>query len=388
MVKCTKYSFTNFFDLMWFYFLLLVFSVLLFNNNQIVKSPTFSIHSTIFATTNVAKVSILVVLVYIIVRTFAYDTGADYLVYYNHYKNTASGRLDIWGEGRDYFYQQFILFLSAIFSPPQALFCICSILGVTSLILVSKQYGKAMPWIYLAWFIFMFNLSMNIYRQYIAMAFLMLALYMWNIKIRKIYIIVVLIIAFLFHKSALIGILLLLILYYVAKYRISKWLLIGLVIVTNIAALTILRDLLITYGIYLDLYMDSFGASYYADTMLDSFYEDSTMGYVNMINAIIVIFYSDKVMNGNKHLRWLFYILVFNFILEPITRQEILLRMRLYFTNFMIIGYGYCLYSNFRKHSLAYNFPLIIAFLLQFAYYYFYSLQNLINEYPLQFRYG
>ena len=60
--------------------------------------------------------------IYVVIRAIVYDTGADYLAYYNHFVTRSHHLIDVWGEGREIGYRYLIDFLSSYFSYPYVFF--------------------------------------------------------------------------------------------------------------------------------------------------------------------------------------------------------------------------------------------------------------------------
>lgn len=327
---------------------------------------------------------LIVLAIYVLIRAFAYNTGTDYMLYYQYYLSEANGVQYWWAEDREIGFRFLVKCLASVSDMPQVFFFVCAILGIGSVVLVSREYAKASPYIVFAWIVFMFNQSNNLYRQYLAFACLLFAYYFFLKKKYKIFILIC-IIAYLFHKSALFGVFIISLIYLIRKIQISKWLFIGLILVTTIGADTVFNTVLNQLGAYIDLVMNSLGKSYYAETMEDTVFDKGQMTYVVMVTNIIIIWYSDRVLKSNSNYRFLYYVMAVSFILDPISRQEILMRMRFYALNFMIIAYGLNLYLN--KKNMLKKPLLIMAVSFHFLYYYIYINGNLFVDNPLLFHF-
>lgn len=326
---------------------------------------------------------------YILLRTFAYNTGADYLAYFGHYMDRANDYINPWGEQREVGYRILIDALSSVIKSPNAFFLICSALGLGTVVKLALKYGKAAPYIVLGWILFLFNLSMNLYRQYIAMAIMLIGyLFLLSNKSRKHLIIASLcgIWAFLFHHSSAVGIVMMVIIYLLRNKQINKWWLIFGICITTVSSMTILKGLIESFGSYSDMYMEMNDRSYMASDMYDSMYDPSKVTYVNMLCSIIIVWYGDKVMRTNSHLRFLYYTLAFSLLVEPLMRQEILMRMRLYLVNFAFIGYGLIVYFSISKFCIKKLFPLLVVVSFHIAYMYVYQNLQLFVDFPLIFK--
>ena len=326
-------------------------------------------------------VGILIALaIYVFIRAFAFNTGTDYLLYYQYYISEVNGGTFWWAEDREVGFRFLVRLLASVSDAPQLFFFFSALIGMGSIILVSTKYSKASPFIVLSWILFMFNQSNNLYRQYLAFSTLLFAYYFFLCKKNKVFILLC-IIACLFHKSALIAICVLSGIYLLRKIQINKWIFIALILFTTIGADMVFNTVLAQLGSYIDLIMDNLGKSYYADTMEDSVFDKGQMTYVIMMSDIIIVWYSDKVLKCNDNYRFLYYVMALSFILDPISRQEILMRMRFYTLNFMVIAYGLNLYLNRR---IIFRKPLLtMAIAFHFAYYYIYINSNLFTYNPL-----
>ena len=334
---------------------------------------------------------IVSIILYTLIRTVSYDTGADYLAYYNHFITRSRNLIDVWGEGREIGYQYLIDFLSSYFGKPNIFFALCSILGIGTLTMVSMKFGKAAPYIVLGWVLYMFNLSMNLYRQYLAMSLIFCALYFlinFSHKRKRImYSSICVILAYFFHHSSAIGVLMLILIFMLGKYKIKKWVFISMLLITTISAMTVLSNFFSLVGSYFDAYIAMNDRGYSASEMLDSMYDTGKMAYVNMLCGVIFIWYGDRVLDDNVTLRYFYLIFVICLIITPLTQEEILMRMRLYLTNFSVIGYGLIVYFNKRLYSLKSNLPLFGVVIYQFLYMFIYQNSLLFENFPIQFKY-
>lgn len=328
---------------------------------------------------------------YVAIRAIVYNTGADYLAYYNHFVAASHHLLDTWGEGREIGYQYLVDFLSSYFHYPYVFFGFCAFVGMGALICVSLKFGKAAPYIVLGWALYLFNLSMNLYRQYIAMSAIFLALYIilsqHNKKKKILGAFFCIVLAYFFHHSSLVGALGLALIYLFRNYIINKWFLIGILVLTTVASMTVLAHIMSAVGAYSDAYMAMNDRGYMASDMLYNQYDLGKMTYVNMLCSAVLIWYGDRVLNSNAVLRYFYLVMAISLIITPLTNQEILMRMRLYLTNFAVIGYGLTLYFNKKLYNLTSNILLMIAVLFQISYLFLYQNSLLLETYPLQFKY-
>lgn len=329
--------------------------------------------------------------IYVVIRAIVYDTGADYLAYYNHFVTRSHHLIDVWGEGREIGYRYLIDFLSSYFSYPYVFFGVCAFVGMGSLLCISLKFGKAAPYIVLGWALYLFNLSMNLYRQYIAMSLIFYALYiLLNQKVKKKKLLgasICIILAYFFHRSSLVGVLCVFSIYFLRNHIVNKWILIGALMLTTVASMTVLSHIISVIGAYSDSFMAMNDRGYMATEMLQSQYDVGKMTYVNMLCSVVLIWYGDRVLNINAILRYFYLVMAICFIITPLTNQVILMRMRLYLTNFAVIGYGLTLYFNKKLYNVSSNILLVIVVVYQIFYMFLYQNSLLLEAYPLQFKY-
>ena len=328
---------------------------------------------------------------YVAIRAIVYNTGADYLAYYNHFVATSRHLLDTWGEGREIGYQYLVDFLSSYFHYPYVFFGFCAFGGIGALLCVSLKFGKAAPYIIFGWALYLFGQSMNLYRQYIAMSIFFLAVYILlgqlNTKKKILGAFFCIVLAYFFHHSSLVGAIGLILIYLFRNYIINKWILIGILVLTTVASMTVLSHIISAVGVYSDAYMAMNDRGYMASDMLYNQYDFGKMTYVNMLCSAVLIWYGDRVLNSNVVLRYFYLVMAISLIITPLTNQEILMRMRLYLTNFAVIGYGLTLYFNKKLYNVTSNILLMIVVLFQISYLFLYQNSLLLETYPLQFKY-
>lgn len=329
--------------------------------------------------------------IYVVIRAIVYNTGADYLAYYNHFVASSRHLPDIWGEGREIGYRYLVDILSSYCHYPYVFFGFCAFLGMGALLCVSLKFGKAAPYIVLGWALYLFNLSMNLYRQYIAMSLIFYALYiLLSQKVKKKKLLgasICIILAYFFHRSSLVGVLCVFSVYFLRNHIVNKWILIGALMLTTVASMTVLSHVFSVIGAYSDSYMAMNDRGYMATEILQSQYDVGKMTYVNMLCSVVLIWYGDRVLNINAILRYFYLVMAICFIITPLTNQEILMRMRLYLTNFAIIGYGLTLYFNKKLYNVSSNILLVIVVVYQIFYMFLYQNSLLLEAYPLQFKY-
>lgn len=337
---------------------------------------------------------IVSIIIYSLIIGFAYNTGVDYHHYYEYYVSSVRGRFDYWGEGREIGFQYLIKTLSSISESPAVFFIICSLLNNYAWVKVSSLFGKASWLVMFMLYITLFPLSMNLYRQYMAMAFLMIAFSLlmkrelpfnmkgWDIKIT----LFLIVLAFFFHTSSIAGLVMYFICYCCRNLNIHRMLLICIVLLTTFLSDTLLVSAFEQFNMIVETFQTVSNKGYGFEEMVDTQWDESRMKYVLMMIHIVYIWYADKVLKVNSKSRFLLYTMVFYFILLPISMQEIMLRIRTYLSPFMAIGIALTLYyslnQKFNKASIPY--PLLFASIVDFSYV-IYNLYNLGELFPLKY---
>ena len=334
------------------------------------------------------------IIIYSVLLGFAYDTGVDYYHYHDFYKSEVKGVFDLWGSGREIGYRALVSFLANIFESHVAFFTLCAFLNAFVWVKVSRMYGTAASCIMVVWYVYMFQLSLNLYRQYMAMALLMYAFYVYftydSIKIksflqRYVIVFVILILAFLLHTSSLIGAILIVVCYCLKSFKINKWFVSVLIIVTTVLSKTILGGFFNSMNSIVMMSQSVTGKTYGFEGMMDTQWDESRMLYVLMLIHIIYVWYADKIFKNNNHMKFLYVTMCFAFIIMPLTYQEILLRIRIYLMNIVTISVGVLIYSYWVQKKGAYPFVLFWAFMVDILYF-LYKLYNWGIEFPLQFK--
>lgn len=315
----------------------------------------------------------------ILVRGFAYDTGVDFMFYHEHFVNTHYGVYDKWGEHTEFGYRYLVGALSSITAFTFSFFILASALIIYSMLKISALFGKAAFYSFLVWPIFMFNLSMNLYRQYIAISFILLAVYFllrrrifWNLFFSFL--------AISFHFSAIIIVVFIWTTLYVKKFYIHKYIIISFILLTNFAA-HIVNDAIYTA---IDTFQILFGMvnahGYSSENIVKSMYDSSFIRYFVMSTYIIWIWFGDAISKQNITFRLFYYLSAISFILYPIFQQEILSRIHLYFVAFVPLFLGMLLYY-YKKQKGPQIYFISMAISFHFVRYIYY-LYLLGVEYP------
>lgn len=326
---------------------------------------------------------IMTMMLYVIFRSYTFETGMDYNGYYENYRSYVHGAFTEWGDNREIGYKVLVQCLTKVSASPALFFGFCALLSYGSMILVSSMFRKASWLIMLMWPLFMIVLSENLYRQYISISFILLAYYFWIQKENKYITVLLAVLSVLFHTSALFGIILIGGVYLLKDVRIPRtWLLVA-VAISTVFGTVLLDRYLDTLNFVSQMYLSSTGKYYDTSSMLDSYYGESRMIYFVQISNMIVLWYAGKIMENDHKLRFLYYLMALSFFLNPVTRQEILMRVSLYIRCFLPIGYGIVIYSYSKKAQIKY----LLLFLAIFfnIIYMMYGWYNHGQSFPLKF---
>lgn len=325
--------------------------------------------------------SILVLfLITVLLRGLAYDTGQDYIFYYDYYQNTANHVLDTWGEHTELGYKFLIDCLIFFSSSPYLFFIVSSTIVIGTMIKVCQHYGQAGGWIMLFWWFFMHVLSFNLYRQYYAISFILLG-YLALTQKQYIKASISSVLAVLFHTSSILPILIIIIISRSSQLKYNKWLPIGAVIITTVLNRVIVTQITQICDIVSVYYQLITGQIYESDNLLDTLYDTSVLLYPTMIAYIVWIWYGYQFCEKNPKYIGLFNIFVLSLVLAPITKQEILMRLQLYFTAFCPIFLGILMSTKLKKN------PIFVCSIVYQFLYYIYTLFSLCREFPLQYNF-
>lgn len=322
---------------------------------------------------------IVAVLIVILVRAYAYNTGTDYIVYYENYLYKGN---TIWGENREIGFKWLNFILHLFSDSPQLFFGFAAFVYMYAILMVSQLFGKADKWIVFFWSVILFVLSYNLYRQYFSLSFILLGYY-WFEKKNYVTTCILSVLAVSFHTSAVVGIAFIVGIYLIRhKYIDRKYLMLAM-IATTVFSSIIQTSFLNSFSFISNWYAQETGKLYTTTNILDSMYDRSVLAYPSMIANLIFIWYGDKMVKEKPTCRFIFYVFSFAVILNPITNQEILMRIRLYVDVFIPLLLGMLAY----RYNRIYRYPMLwIAFIFLFAKF-VYGLYHLGSVHPLQFKF-
>lgn len=341
----------------------------------IAGKPEVKIHLTPFL--------IISIIFLVIIRGFAFNTSTDYMFYWDFVRDVHYNRVNAWSEHTEPLFRYTVQLLDVIYLGGYAFFLFVSIILITALIYLAKYFGKATPYIVFFWYIVELVLSLNLYRQYLAMAFLMIAMGLY-IKKKYIWAIIFVIFGAGYHTSALVVLLVFIVGYYLAKKKVNKWWIIGLIISGDIFSTIFLNYILSFANVFSMLFALGNGNLYDSSYLLDTRYNMSIYTHIFILMFCIMTFYSDKIKDKYPNYRIIHYMTALYFIIYPFCNQEILMRISKYFGLFLPVMMGVLYYYyNFQKKGRG---TLVINMtLLAFVVYSVYYMIALSVDFPYQF---
>lgn len=318
----------------------------------------------------------------ILIRGLAWNTAIDWYWYYEDFAGKTSYG-DI--ERMEILYRYLVVALNYISHKAGIFFILESALIIYSLMKISSLYGKAMPYIMALWYFTLFLLSINIFRQYIALSFIYLAV--WSLLNKKyIFSIVFVLAAVGFHTSAAIVIPIIPLVYFLSLKEIPVYAWIGLVLVSTFAS-NFMLNFLLNYGILFEsIFSMGNGNIYSVLSIAEDMYDNSNM-YILSISNCIVLFFASKILNKYPYFKYFYIASALAFILIPICQHDIFMRMSLYLRICVPVVTGVTLY-HYRKERNRIPFILLclcvgISIVLFYTY-----LSRLGMNFPYDFRLG
>lgn len=318
----------------------------------------------------------------IFLRGITYDTGADWITYYDYLHELSKGNETSWSIHTEWGYKMLCKILVTLHLPIFVFFCICTALNYYSFIKFSKLFYYCMPLALFMWYPFMSSLSGNIYRQFLAMAFFLISCFYILNKNNKLFLLYICT-AVLFHTATIIIIPFLFSIWYMNKQQINinKKVIMILVITSHIYG-NFAFQLIAIFSDTLSYIFAIGNKNVY--TFTENFFIENQYGTSYTLIFLPIHLYwiilADKLKNKFLNFRFLYYFSCIFFILYPISQGEFLMRMCLYFELFIpfLLTTIYFYYKkNSRITLLCYMTSLIPNWILFF--------HNFFRESPEQY---
>lgn len=333
---------------------------------------------------------IFVLLLACLIKGLSYDMGTDYLEYVNIYKRVSRFGLHS-GEELEIGY----LFLNKILAFFQLdlpwIFIVNSFIVFYSLLYLASQLKHNVAISVVLWVFFLYIMSNNIWRQYDAMGFMMIAftkLIQTDASNEKKFIAKKLLgftifsgIACLFHKTALIYFVVFLLLWTVRKNHLNVFIILGTITISLIYTTAFVQNPNMTvFATAMDImgYSDTY-------TLANKFEEYTEFSVLSEIKEYMVhvftILAGDYILRKdgkNYQYRLFYYVTAFYFILYPFGRfHSVFVRLILYAQMLIPFYYGLTLYylKKEQKRSLlakVYKIAIYFMFFLFFLDFYQY----------------
>lgn len=294
--------------------------------------------------------TLIPILIYTLFWGLRYDVGTDYPGYVGYFSYMP--------EEIEIGYKTLTEILKGLGFNHISVFIVTSFFPIFTLFLISRKESKQFA-ILLIYFFFTTSFiffTQNGIRQAIALFFIVILIS--KIKDSKLPILIIsAILAWSFHKSAIIPIVFIAILYILKPLKINKYILIALLVILSFTG-SKLYDLFFAKFAFMFELLDYSG---YEERMSDF---EKTVEFGSGLGMILklilnstVIFFQDKLLSDNKKSPVYFFYLFFllGIILEPIIAENsIMKRMNVYFINMRFIVYAYlCTYLLKNKRQAA-----------------------------------
>ncbi|MCR4619458.1 MAG: EpsG family protein [Paludibacteraceae bacterium] len=304
----------------------------------------------VIVTINWSLFLVLAFVVTVLVKGLAYDTQGDWMYYYNHLKLTSEGLFFPWGEHTEIGYRTLVHLLAFLNMPISTFFILCAVLWYYSLLKLSFRFINAAPIIMLLTTALLFCSSLNILRQYMAMSFLLLGL---NEYLDKKYIktTILFIVSVLFHSVAAVFPLGVIFAMLCIRYKISKYILIVMVVVTTVLGMGMLTSFIERANQIMSLFSSFNSHATGIDNMLEREWEQNFV-WLKAFFAIITIYLGDNLKNKYRDYPVVFYIGVFYYIISPFCQQLELMRISMLWMMLLPYVWGMILYHFFQSRSV------------------------------------
>lgn len=291
-----------------------------------------------------------------------YDVGTDYLSYKDIYDYS-------------YYYDRIefgYIFINGVLNKLGfsyvSIFIVTSFISIVSLYAIGKNENKLFL-TFLVFFYFTTSLvffAQNGIRQMLALSFIYLLISRLRENNNYILLLILAFFAYSVHKSAIIPILLILLLFIIRKVYINKY-----IVIMTLVFVTFYGSSL-SGLIYSNVSLISafFNYSNYGDNILDfenNIEYGSGLGMLlKMLLNIVVISHQDKIVynNESKCVYYFYMFFLLGILLEPIFMDNpIMKRLNIYFASTKFILYSYlCCYLWTYKNRI--NIPFLLVFLI------------------------
>lgn len=323
---------------------------------------------------------ILVLMLACLIKGLSYDMGADYLEYVNIFKRISRSSFHSRGELEfGYFFLNKILAFFQLNLP--WIFIVNSFIVFYSLLYLASQLKYNMAISVVLWIFFLYVMSNNIWRQYDAMGFMMIAftkLVQADVSDEKKFIAKKLLgftifsgIAYLFHKTAVIYFVVFLLLWIIRKKHFNVFIILGAITITFIyTAIFVQNSNMTALATAMELmgYSDTYTLSNKFEEYTEFSVLSETKEYLVHVFTILAGDYILRKDKKNYKYRLLYYVVVFYFILYPFGRfHSLFVRLIMYAQMLIPFYYGLTLHylkKEQKQSLLAKMYKVAIYFML------------------------
>ena len=301
----------------------------------------------------------------VLLRGIAYDTGTDWFEYTKYLQSLQIGHETLWGEHTEWLFRILCKWLINLEMPIFVFFTICMAFNYYSLIKFSKLFYYCVPFTLIMWYPFLFLMSCNVYRQYIAMALFLIAHYF---LLRKDYWISLLLglLSVLVHTASAImtPLSVLFWILYKQELEINKYFIITSVVFSHIFGQSILSIIDQISPIMSALFSVGNGNVYEFTTkdIVESQYE-SNFSLVFLPIHIYWIIIADSIKKKYHYFKFIYIYSCAFFIIYPICHQEFLLRITLYLELFLPFMLGVLYFDLKHKRSNIQQWLFVLSLL-------------------------
>lgn len=323
---------------------------------------------------------ILVLMLACLIKGLSYDMGADYLEYVNIFKRISRSSFHSRGELEfGYFFLNKILAFFQLNLP--WIFIVNSFIVFYSLLYFASQLKYNMAISVVLWIFFLYIMSNNIWRQYDAMGFMMIAftkLVQADVSDEKKFIAKKLLgftifsgIAYLFHKTAVIYFVVFLLLWIIRKKHFNVFIILGAITITFIYTAIFVQNSNMT-ALATAMELMGYSDTYTLSNKFEEYTEFSVLSETKeYLVHVFTILAGDYILRKNKKnykYRLLYYVVVFYFILYPFGRfHSLFVRLIMYAQMLIPFYYGLTLYylkKEQKQSLLAKMYKVAIYFMI------------------------
>ena len=323
---------------------------------------------------------ILVLMLACLIKGLSYDMGADYLEYVNIFKRISRSSFHSRGELEfGYFFLNKILAFFQLNLP--WIFIVNSFIVFYSLLYLASQLKYNMAISVVLWIFFLYIMSNNIWRQYDAMGFMMIAftkLVQADVSDEKKFIAKKLLgftifsgIAYLFHKTAVIYFVVFLLLWIIRKKHFNVFIILGAITITFIYTAIFVQNSNMT-ALATAMELMGYSDTYTLSNKFEEYTEFSVLSETKeYLVHVFTILAGDYILRKNKKnykYRLLYYVVVFYFILYPFGRfHSLFVRLIMYAQMLIPFYYGLTLYylkKEQKQSLLAKMYKVAIYFMI------------------------